>query len=279
MSSLHSHSESALPAGEVLEILEGIEELERHWSGTLRFGAHGVIVVEARRVCWAGARGMTLRLTDRLRQQRSPVLTRGQIEAVVESCRSTGTPIGQALVASGLVSEAGLRVALQCHVTDAIAELARAHARATALVAHVSQPYDTRSAFSTSEILTHLGARRDYLDAAAARARLAATVLSTREAFAFVRASHGSRPCLIALQNCRERRVCELVEAAVAACSAFDVSEALEEKRSHVVAELARGESITAWREEDTYYAAYAHESPSLELSSGDTRATGMQFA
>ncbi len=108
---------------------------------------------------------------------------------------------------------------------------------------------------------------------------MAATVLSTREAFAFVRASHGSRPCLIALQNCRERRVCELVEAAVAACSAFDVSEALEEKRSHVVAELARGESITAWREEDTYYAAYAHESPSLELSSGDTRATGMQFA
>ncbi len=276
MNLLHGQSETPLPAGAVLAILEGIEGPEAHWSGTLRFGAHGVIVVEGRRICWAGARAVTMRLTDRLRRQRSPMLTRAQIETVVESCRSAGTPIGQALVASGLVSEAGLRIALQCHVTEAIAELASAHARVTALVAHVSRSYDARFAFTTSEILAQLGARSAFLDAAAARTTLTATDPATCDAFAFVRPSDGSRPRLLALQNCRQRGVRELIDAAAAACSAFDVSEALHGERSEVATEVGSGESIVAWREAAAHYVAFhPHEEPAAEASSRATLAAG----
>jgi hypothetical protein len=253
---------SAAVLGSAVSILEGIEALDEDSIGKVCFGVHGCVLVEARRICWASAAGMQQRLTERLRKQRNPPLTRAQIERVVVTCRHEGTPVGQALVASGLVSEAGLRVALHCHATEAIAELARVRAVQTAFVAHASVPYDDRFAFSTSEILAGLGAQRDYLDAATARTRLARAELAARDAFAFVRDGEGSRPIVIAVRNCRTRGVRELIDAASTACGLFDVADALGHGTLHAVGEHLDGAELVAWRDDTASYVAFCDHPP-----------------
>jgi hypothetical protein len=251
--------------GSIRSILEGIEALDPEKRGRVSFGAHGAVLVESQRICWATAAGMQRRITDMLRQQRSPPLTRSQMEDVLETCRREGIPFGQGFVGSGLVSEAGLRMALLRNAAEAIAHLALARAVQTAFVAHSSAPYDPRFSFSTVEILAELGARRDRVDAAVSRSELSGPALADRDCFAFVRPVQSSSAVIIAVRNCRQRRVRELMDAAACATSAFDVSEALAARTSSVSAELPEGEPFVAWRAGETYHLVFCEDAPSAE--------------
>ena len=48
----------------VLRLLELIDDLPRGATGAVHFGDAGMILVESKKICWAVARDMRLRLTE-----------------------------------------------------------------------------------------------------------------------------------------------------------------------------------------------------------------------
>jgi len=158
---------------DTLRVLTFVDDLSPDATGVLRFGDAGTILVESRLICWAVAGGMEQRLTDLLRHQRNPPLDRGFLEVTVRDCRASGAPLGQALLASGQITEQGLRTALFRQAVQAIAHIARdAEDAPPEFVRRESSRYDARFSFSSAEIYAALGARHDRALAAVARRHL-----------------------------------------------------------------------------------------------------------
>jgi hypothetical protein len=96
----------SIPAGpglltSVLQLLRAIDDLPAGATGALPFGDQGVILLEARKICWALARSMRFHLTDILRSQSTEELTQDVVEQVYRRCKQTGTPIGGSVGARG----------------------------------------------------------------------------------------------------------------------------------------------------------------------------------
>lgn len=156
-----------------LRVLARVEALPVGATGVLRFADAGTILVESRLVCWAVATRMRQRLTDLLRHQRSPPLDRAFLEATVRRCRESGTPLGQALLSSGQITEAGLRTALFRQTVQAITQIgSEAPLAAPEFTPHASHAYDARFLFETADIFAALAAREDRALAAAGKAHL-----------------------------------------------------------------------------------------------------------
>jgi hypothetical protein len=205
-----------------LEILEGVEALGPDAAGALCFGASGVVLVEAQEISWATAVNMQHRLMHRLRRQRNPPLDRRRIERVFESCRETRTPVREALVASGLLSEAGVRAAFYRHTVDAIGQLARERAVLTEFVAYESVRRDARFRFTPASVLAGFGARVDQARAAAARFTLG-ELPEAIEAVAF-----DTEPAvsIIAVSSGRALAVRQVLEAASHAAQLLSIDRA-----------------------------------------------------
>src|SRR5262249_32838509 len=140
--------------------------------GALCFGGHGIVLVEARRICWAATRNMRRRLTDILCTEGGRTVQRGAVEQVVRTCRANGRPFGESLVAASLVSETGLRAALRQHAAEAIGDLAKQRATFDAFLPHTQRGYDPRYTFSSCEIWAALAGAPDPVRAAAAEREL-----------------------------------------------------------------------------------------------------------
>src|ERR1700753_1700020 len=104
-------------------LLGMIDELPAGATGALRFGEHGIVLVESRKICWAAANNMRVRLTDILCNTATPPVPRDQVEEIARACTKTRRPLGESLVESGLVSETGLKAALRRHTVEAVAHL------------------------------------------------------------------------------------------------------------------------------------------------------------
>ena len=157
---------SSIPASPAINsavqrLLGYIDDLPAGATGALSFGSHGVILLQNRKICWAMEHSMRLRLTDILRNQSTPPVSREAVEQIYRKCKTTGTPIGEALVASGLASEVGLRAALFKHNGEALVALARAGAAPDDWVTHTKPGYDQKYSFSACEMLAMLGAVDD----------------------------------------------------------------------------------------------------------------------
>jgi len=157
---------SSIPASpglvaSVQRLLAYIDDLPAGATGALHFGDQGVILLESRKVCWAVARSMRIRLTDILRNQSTPPLPRERVEQIYRRCKESGTPIGEALVASGLATEAGLRAALFKHNGEAIVALAQSGIVPDAFVPHLKTGYDPKFSFTSCEVLAMLGSFDD----------------------------------------------------------------------------------------------------------------------
>ncbi|MFO0687036.1 MAG: hypothetical protein U0234_33535 [Sandaracinus sp.] len=181
---------SIYPDADVLtgavRVLGHVDALPLGATGVLVFGSQGSILVEAGRVCWAVASSMPHRLSDLLRHQRSPPLERRFLEDVLLTCQTERRPLGEALLASGQVSEPGLRTALFRQTVEAIAHLGRGIAEPT-FRARERAAYDARFLFSTPEIYAALGARRDRVMAITARRHLEAVATPDTTAIGFSR--------------------------------------------------------------------------------------------
>ncbi|MGH9324572.1 MAG: hypothetical protein ACRD3V_32395 [Vicinamibacteria bacterium] len=113
--------------------------------------------MEDRRVCWASASEMENRLTDILRGECEWPTTAETFERVYQECYLLKKPLGETLVARGLVTGHGLRCALRDHTAEAIARLAAASELDLTWAPKSAQPYDARFTFGTPELLCWIG--------------------------------------------------------------------------------------------------------------------------
>ena len=147
---------ATVPPVATLNVLEAVEKLDAKGCGALVYAESGVILVEEGNICWAASRSLG-RLTDLLRRQADPPLPKERIEEVVRRCKREGTPLGESLVAEGIVNEDTLHRALRQHIAEAVAALSLSQIKPT-YVERQSSGYDARFTFSTPEILASVGA-------------------------------------------------------------------------------------------------------------------------
>lgn len=249
----------SIPAGPglisaVLRLLAFVDDLPKGATGVLRFGESGVILLESRKICWAVARCMRLRLTDILRNQSTPPLPREAVEEIYRRCKIDGMPIGEALVLSGLVTEAGLRVALFKHNGEAIAHLAGTGLSPDAFVTHGRTGYDPKFSFSPCEVLAMLGSLDDPARALAAQIELTNTLVPDSFGVAFVRGNSVSGALLIAVDRGCDLPVGDLVEVCNWVAGLFDVAHTFDPEASLVRATWGGHLALVSWRAKEIVY-------------------------
>ncbi|MCB9594777.1 MAG: hypothetical protein H6719_18800 [Sandaracinaceae bacterium] len=248
-------ADAALLHGAV-ELLGTIEELPSDATGVLGFGSYGKVLVESRSICWAVALGMEQRLTELLRHQRNPPLPREFVDDLFRECKRTGRHLGETLLASGEISEAGLRTALFRHTTEAIAHIARSGAKCEGFVPHAQAGYDARFVFTPPEVLASIGGRCDRALAAAARVHLDVRLVPDSQGLAFIRDARMSTPVIVAVGAQTDLRVAHLLDLASWASSLFDVADLFDPGVRFVTGTWRSSNAVVAWRDGETYYAA-----------------------
>lgn len=159
-------------ADNVLRVLSEIEGLPADATGALAFGPEtslsGVVLLERGRVCWAAAQGLRRRLTDLLRERCQPQLTNDEVEAVVQRCKQSGTPVGETLVADGRITADALRATLLRHTVESLAAGISWRA-APRWLPHRARGYQSAFTFQPAELLAfanNIVSDRAGLDAA-----------------------------------------------------------------------------------------------------------------
>ena len=147
----------------------------------------GALLVEHGRVCWAMSQRYKLRLTDILVDEQDS-LTHEELDAVFEVCRRDHLPLGETLVARGMVSLPVLHRALLRHTCEALDCLLRSEPLPWAWVAHSGYGYHPMLTFSAAEVLAGVRAIANPPLAARAMARLRDVVRDDQSGFAVERA-------------------------------------------------------------------------------------------
>lgn len=257
MPGITSVSSNALLLSSTLRLLHHVETLPSGSTGALAFGEDGVILVEKKRVCWAIASDMRQRLTDLLCEQHEPPLERGVVEQVFKRCKRDGTPMGEALVAGGLVSEADLRAALLRHTCEAIVRLAQGRALTpTQFTRHEKGGYDPRFVFTTAELLASLSGRRRRELADEARKQLSSVLVPDVSGFAYLREALARQAVIIAVAKGCELAVSATLELARWAMRSFDVACQVDADTRVVAATWSERITLIAWRESEIGYVA-----------------------
>lgn len=265
----------------VLRLLEVIDDLPSGATGALDFGSEGLVLVQNKKICWAVARTMRVRLTDILRGQTTPPLPREAVEEIYRACKANGTPIGEALVNSNLVSEAGLRAALFKHNGEAIVALAQSGALLHKFVSHSKTGYDPKYAFSPCEVLAMLGARDDPARAAAAQLELANTLVQDTYGAAFVRSSAVAGSMVIAVDRECAFAAADLLEVCNWVSGLFDVAQTFDPEVFAARASLGEKAMLVTWRLRDTGYVGLCESRAAAarlvsRLSERSTRSSGV---
>ncbi len=249
-----------------VEVLECVEGLSPGSTGVLRFEDEGVVLVDGARICWALARNMRERLTDILCKDPERPIARGHVEDVFRRAKESGTPFGESLVASGLVSVAGLRTALSRHNAEAIACLAHARKRPTQFSTHSRGKYDPRFAFSTTELLAAISNSSNQKRAVEASQWLDDVNVQDAVGVAFVRDVAGASPALIAVDGGCPLRVGETLEICGWVNGLFDVTTLFDAKTALISACWHGTTGVVAWRIGDVSYAAICSSRPASAL-------------
>ncbi len=252
---------SSIPANpglvaSVARLLAFVDDMPTGATGALHFGEQGLILLQDRKICWAVARSMRMRLTDILRGQSTPPVPREAVEELYRKCKQSGTPIGEALVASGLATEAGLRAALFKHNGEAVIALARSGALPDTFVAHSKTGYDPKFAFTTCELLAMLGSADDPARAAAAQHELASTLVEECTGAAFARSSAAAGALVIAVDRRCDVAAADLVELCNWVSGLFDVARTSDP--DIFAARVAWGDNagLVTWRYKEVGYLA-----------------------
>lgn len=153
-------SESPFDLGAIIELLEHVEELPAGASGTLLVkgggSPGGAIMVDDRQICWVAAQGLGRRLSDLLRTSAVRSIGTDELEQIVLACRDTGEPLGQALLARGLITEAALVRALRRHSTESLIAVGRGSPELTWTPR--AQGFPPRHRLPTATLLAEVGA-------------------------------------------------------------------------------------------------------------------------
>jgi len=164
----------------VLEVFRAIETVPTTACGALvrrrDDGATvGAVLVEHGRVCWAISDRQTRHLTDALAEA-TGTLSRDQLNELFAECRAGQLPLGETLIARGLVALPVLHRTLLRHTCEAIEAMARDGSSTWAWVEHRGRGYHPMLTFCPAEILVGVSEIEEPARAHAAAARLRATL-------------------------------------------------------------------------------------------------------
>ena len=202
------------PAGDsaVLAAKRLLERAEAAGSGALVLQRQdgpqaGAVLVERGRVCWAVCGDCPRRLSDLL-IERSPSLTHAQVAEVVAECRRTRAPLGETLLARGLVTQAALHQALLQHTGVSMDHLMRVDGSWT-WSPHARQSYSPMLTFSATELLVEMSQQLDPERTAKALAMLRSVAVPPLRGLALQRAPGGRVP--IAHLGCEHLELSTLI--------------------------------------------------------------------
>ncbi|MEM6734043.1 MAG: hypothetical protein AAF658_20945 [Myxococcota bacterium] len=241
-----------VPMERVREVLARIDELPRDATGVLRFSEHSAVLVESGRICWAAARGMQRRLTEVLCEEASPSIERRELEEILAHCRESGRPIGEALVASGRVSERSFERALFGQTVSAIEQLARLETAEPTFTPHFRARYDARFTFDSVDLLTEINARE--LDGRRDIAFTAFDSVLPKEAVGVGFALRERRPVAVVGPRSGTPRVAELVEICAWVSHVHELCQ-MSEPRA-VILNFRGSGAVVTWRAETLCYFA-----------------------
>jgi hypothetical protein len=246
----------------VRELVAHVEALPAGATGALAFGEEGVILVEHRRICWAIAHAMPERLSDFLCREREPPLQRAQVEAVFRRCKREGTPLGEALVASRLLSEVELRAALEHHTCEAILRLALGQVRApTSFTRHSGRGYNPSFVFAAPELLASLSSRGCRPLSSHAATQLARTLVPESSGVAFLRDRSGE-PSMISVGRGMELSLSDTLQVVSWAAGALDIASFVDPSTMVVSGTWCSRLGLVAWRERELHFVALCTSRP-----------------
>ncbi|MEZ4401357.1 MAG: hypothetical protein R3B06_15135 [Kofleriaceae bacterium] len=178
-----------LPAAN--QVFHALRRVAADASGALvRRGAGGqlagALLIDRGRVCSAITKGQGQHLSDALVAE-SGALTPAQMTELVAECQREHLPLGETLVARGLVTLPDLRRALFTHTCQALEVAIQADASPWTWVAHRQQGYDPVASFAPIEVLAGVHALSKPALAGAAETTLARVATSDQRGFAIRR--------------------------------------------------------------------------------------------
>jgi hypothetical protein len=235
---------------EVLHALERVPSdacgalVRNHADGTMA----GALLVERGRVCWAMSKHYPLRLTDILIAEQDS-LTHAQLDEVFAMCHRDHMPLGETLVARGLVSLPVLHRSLLRHTCEALDCLVREEALPWAWVEHSGYGYHPMLTFSPAEVLTGVRAIANPMLAGRALVRLGEVVRAGQRGFAVERTRGAKVP--LAQIGCEGVELAALADLAVQADEVMAVAATVE-----IAVALAQiGElACASWVERDVLF-------------------------
>ncbi len=235
-----------------LEVLHVLERMPPDASGALvRERADGTmagaLLVERGRVCWAMSERYRLRLTDILVAEQD-TLSLAQLNEVFAMCHRDHMPLGETLVARGLVSLPVLHRALLRHTCEALDYLVREDAP-WSWIEHSGYGYHPMLTFSPAEVLAGVRAIANPSLAARARARLRELVRDGQRGFAVERGSSTKVP--LAQVGCEGVDLVALADLAIQAEEVMAVAATIDIEVA--LAELG-GLACASWAEENVVF-------------------------
>lgn len=153
----------------------------------------GAVLAERGRVCWAVCNDCSRRLSDILVAQ-APGLTASLLSELVAECRRDHTPLGETLLARGLISQDVLRRAILLHTCLSLDHLMRADATSWSWTPHSKHSYAPMLTFSAVEVLVGMSHSSDPAASEQALAVLRSAMGPGFSALALRRASGGRVP-------------------------------------------------------------------------------------
>jgi len=235
-----------------LEVLHVLERMPPDASGALvRERADGTmagaLLVERGRVCWAMSERYPRRLTDILVAEQDS-LTLHQINEVFAMCHRDHMPLGETLVARGLVSLPVLHRALLRHTCEALDWLVREDAP-WSWIEHSGYGYHPMLTFSPAEVLAGVRALANPTLAARALTRLRGLVRDGQRGFAVERSSMSKVP--LAQVGCEGVDLVALADLAVQAEEVMAVATTIDIEIA--LAELG-GLACASWAEDNILF-------------------------
>lgn len=246
----------SVPLPALAHVLSRIDALPEGATGVLHFGERSMALVENNAVCWATSPQMRQRLTDLLRHRVDPPTPRATLERLYAECRATGTPLGEQLVASGLVTAGGLRASLKQHNAEALALIALAAEEACELVPHKRSRYDARFSFSTTELLACMVEQRYTEEGQVARAVLGARLEPGTPALVLKREPGAAAALPLTLRGCARLRLQDASLLGRWSQETLDICGAVDAGTRVVSGTLLDDQTALAWQEQSLVFVA-----------------------
>jgi hypothetical protein len=243
----------------VREVCALIDELELPATGEIAVSrgelARGSVYIEKGRVCWAAAQGLARRLTELLGAHAS--LARGQMESFFVSCRRQNVPLGEHLVARGVLAASDLREALLQHTAESLACLFDVPAHGV-WTPRSGKGYSPRFTFTTSELFARVGASTHARQAASLGPLLEETFAGTDWGAAVVRTPSHASPEVVAVWGAIPDTSTSLLRLGQWAASSLDMAGSFSDPEAFIstsrstaagvrsVVAFRRGEAVVA---------------------------------